>query len=89
MIAVSLRSIVRSDVGRYYATFTDGTQLEVAERAEMLNLARADDTSPDFARRLMLAWWLVRDPTAAAAATLVVGKTMTFDLGQTNPIRVL
>lgn len=71
---------------RYYVRYADGTEYEFGSVEDMYWYASEVQTT-DNAQRLLLAWWLARNPTASNT-NLVVGKTLTFDLSTPSAIKV-
>ena len=72
---------------RYRVRFSDGTELTFNTLAELQQFGSDLDTDPGMARVLAIRWWIARSNDATNTA-IIVGKTLTFDLSNNNPIRV-
>lgn len=89
MVSVTLTDVNKEPAPstRCLITFSDGTQLEFQNLAEMKQAIESLDVDPHQARLMLLAWWLRRDSNATNPA-LVEGKTLTLDFGAAQPFKV-
>lgn len=80
-----------AQTGRVYLDFSDGVQIEFPSPAEARAWASDidldDEATRTLLRRLLVRWWMHRDPASATAAT-VEGKTITLDLSLATPLVV-
>lgn len=86
-VTVTMRNVTLEPGGRVLFEFSDGSGFEYASLADVRGELSQLDSAMGNAQRLLIAWWLARDD-GASNPNLVEGKTLTFDLGAANPIRV-
>lgn len=71
---------------KYFVTFADGSQLEFQSLAAMTAWTKEIEDVPT-TQRLAVGFWIARDDDANNP-NVIVGKTLTFDISNNNPIRV-
>lgn len=91
MPSITLRQIRRvAATGKVYLIFSDKEVREFDSAAQVREWAlRTDDPNEirELLKRLLLRWWLHRDPTGANQA-LVEGKEIVIDLSGTTLLEV-
>lgn len=86
-VSVTLEEILLPPSGIVYVNFSDGTQLEYANRAA-LETAVADVGDTDWLRLALIKHWLLQNPALDNPAK-VTGKTMQLDLSvELGPMQI-
>ena len=74
--------------GNVSIVFSDGAGVDFGSLTACKNWALGlEDSDPDLAKKLLVAWWSARNP-ALSNTSLVIGKKLTFDLTSPSPIKV-
>lgn len=85
---IACTSAQKSQAGRLYFRFDDGTELEFADVPALRKYVRvARENAPELLKALALARYLEADSTAANPAA-IAGKSVTIDLSLANMVKV-
>jgi hypothetical protein len=84
-LTVGITSITKT-ANKWNVEFNDGMVYHFSGLADVKEWIK-DFDHPEIAKRIAMAYWIAKNPDGSNPASLV-GKTMTFDLTNANPIRV-
>jgi hypothetical protein len=74
--------------GSIHVVWQDGSSTRFLNLDEIRRRISTVGGNRELTENLLFAWFLARQPEGKNAATVLVGKTLTFDLSVANPIRV-
>jgi hypothetical protein len=86
-VSVTMQDVIQLPTGQVIFLFQGGVGIEYPSLAAAVEAVNELNASVGTARTLLIAWWLARQPDGSNEA-LVEGKTLLWDLGNAQPIRV-
>jgi hypothetical protein len=86
-LSVGVSSITKDDADVYHITFVGGMGLH-GTLEQLKAFVAGIDGLVEIVHRLILGYWLARRPDGDQY-TIIVGKTLTFDLANAAPIRLV